>query len=84
MLRIFYTNGRQETLWKGDGNLRSRADRYHGLPDLVIATGDELDVIMQQCYNLPAMQRPHWHDESEHVTRWYGDHARFIVGNVKL
>jgi len=42
---------------------------------LVQADGDELRIILQQFHNLPTT--------GERIIRWYGDDAKFIVGNLR-
>jgi hypothetical protein len=43
---------------------------------MVQADGQELQAIRTQLANLP--------NNNESVVCWYGDHAKFIVGNLKL
>ncbi len=45
--------------------------------------GEELIFILNTFARLPIMVKKdltHWHDDKP--MRWYGDHARFIVGNL--
>ncbi|HLX53707.1 MAG TPA: hypothetical protein VKR58_07190 [Aquella sp.] len=46
----------------------------------VEADAEELLYIVQHFQNLP--QSPQYGNELK--TTWYGDHAKFIVGNIKL
>ena len=72
---------------------------HHGMPipkDLfpsidrvfaVHANGEDRHKIHWATYcTLPRMwgNGKHWEDNPEFVERWYGDHAKFIVGNILL
>jgi hypothetical protein len=73
-----YKLGTNQHMWYVGGNtdiLRQLADNVHQ-PVSVQADGHELDAIKIQFGNLP-------YCTNARVVRFYDDHARFILGNIK-
>lgn len=72
MLSIWYDDHSVKDLHLGSATERSRAP----FVSAVQAEGDELEAIR---YQFPGLVIP-----KHAIVRWYGDQAKFIVGNLKL
>lgn len=77
-LLITFDSGRQRELWIEDMKKPEVVHAIHGMAtgvNNVQADGEELEYITQKFSNIPNFeQRPQ--------LRWYGDYAKFIVGNL--
>lgn len=75
MLSIKLNNGKYKSWHVGQGNPVA----YHDIVNVedVQADGDELDHIQQMFLQTATLPIPRGR-----VVRWFGDHARLIVGNL--
>jgi len=77
MLYVSEKNGDSFDWYVGDGRVWRRFPQDAANVDFVQADGDELTYILDNFNNLP-----HYSGPNKRVHRWFGDHARLIVGNL--